>query len=114
MIDHVGYSVSDFKKSKNFYTKALKPLGYEILVEVSEETPKPTSVETQTTAVRSVMRGCKVKDAGFLRNFHITPSPPKRDGHRRDHQELARIRRFRIFVLQKAPPFAWEHNLVQQ
>jgi catechol 2,3-dioxygenase-like lactoylglutathione lyase family enzyme len=33
MIDHTGVSVSDFKKSKEFYVKALAPLGYKMLAE---------------------------------------------------------------------------------
>ncbi len=37
MIDHTGYNVSDFQKSKNFYLKALKPIRYEALVVMSKE-----------------------------------------------------------------------------
>ena len=33
MIDHTGVSVSNFDKSKNFYSQALKPIGYELIVE---------------------------------------------------------------------------------
>ncbi len=33
MLDHVGLEVSDIKKSKAFYLKALKPLGYEVFWE---------------------------------------------------------------------------------
>ena len=28
MIDHVGFPVSDYERSKAFYTAALAPLGY--------------------------------------------------------------------------------------
>jgi catechol 2,3-dioxygenase-like lactoylglutathione lyase family enzyme len=35
MIDHTGVSVSNFQKSKDFYKKALAPLGYQILMEFS-------------------------------------------------------------------------------
>ena len=28
MLDHIGFSVSDFERSKSFYTRALAPLGY--------------------------------------------------------------------------------------
>ncbi|HMK86770.1 MAG TPA: VOC family protein [Steroidobacteraceae bacterium] len=35
MIDHTGVAVSDFKKSKAFYEKALAPIGYSLLMEVS-------------------------------------------------------------------------------
>jgi catechol 2,3-dioxygenase-like lactoylglutathione lyase family enzyme len=37
MIDHTGVSVSDFGKSKAFYAAALKPLGYEVLMELTAE-----------------------------------------------------------------------------
>ena len=35
MIDHTGVTVSNFEKSKLFYAKALAPLGYALLMEVS-------------------------------------------------------------------------------
>ncbi len=34
MIDHVGFPISDYEKSKTFYTKALAPLGYTLIMEV--------------------------------------------------------------------------------
>ncbi|HYD81631.1 MAG TPA: VOC family protein [Paucimonas sp.] len=34
MIDHTGVVVSDFDKSKKFYTAALKPIGYGMLMEI--------------------------------------------------------------------------------
>ncbi len=36
MLDHISLYVSDFAKSKEFYLKALKPLGYELLMEFGE------------------------------------------------------------------------------
>jgi catechol 2,3-dioxygenase-like lactoylglutathione lyase family enzyme len=33
MIDHTGVSVSDFEKSKRFYTEALSAIGYALLME---------------------------------------------------------------------------------
>lgn len=35
MIDHVGTTVSDIEKSRLFYSKALAPIGYSLLVEVA-------------------------------------------------------------------------------
>lgn len=35
MIDHIGITVSDFEASKKFYIAALKPLGFELVMEVS-------------------------------------------------------------------------------
>jgi len=37
MIDHTGVTVSDFERSKRFYTDALKPIGYGLLMELSAE-----------------------------------------------------------------------------
>ncbi len=37
MIDHVGFKVSDFERSKAFYTKTLAPLGYTLLMDVTPE-----------------------------------------------------------------------------
>ncbi len=34
MLDHVGIAVRDYEKAKQFYIKALAPLGYELLMEV--------------------------------------------------------------------------------
>jgi catechol 2,3-dioxygenase-like lactoylglutathione lyase family enzyme len=33
MIDHVSVRVSDFARSKAFYAEALRPLGYEVVME---------------------------------------------------------------------------------
>ena len=37
MLDHIGYSVADFARSKAFYTSALAPLGLTLLMEVTAE-----------------------------------------------------------------------------
>ena len=37
MIDHIGFSVSDYERSKRFYSKALAPLGYKLVKEVPAE-----------------------------------------------------------------------------
>ncbi len=33
MFDHIGFAVRDFQKSRAFYDKALRPLGYSVLRE---------------------------------------------------------------------------------
>ena len=38
MLDHVGFGVSDYERSKAFYTRALEPLGIEFMME-----PIPTA-----------------------------------------------------------------------
>jgi catechol 2,3-dioxygenase-like lactoylglutathione lyase family enzyme len=37
MIDHTGLDVSDPKKSRHFYERALAPLGYSVLMEIPTE-----------------------------------------------------------------------------
>jgi catechol 2,3-dioxygenase-like lactoylglutathione lyase family enzyme len=37
MLDHVGIPVSDYEKSKVFYSKILKPLGYGLIMEVASK-----------------------------------------------------------------------------
>lgn len=41
MIDHVGFSVSDYPRAKAFYTKALAPLGYKLIMEVQQNPSDP-------------------------------------------------------------------------
>jgi catechol 2,3-dioxygenase-like lactoylglutathione lyase family enzyme len=36
MIDHIGFPVADYAKSKRFYEKAFAPLGYSVLMEQTE------------------------------------------------------------------------------
>jgi catechol 2,3-dioxygenase-like lactoylglutathione lyase family enzyme len=44
MIDHVGFSVSDYARAKAFYEKALAPLGYALVKEVmAQETGQPAA-----------------------------------------------------------------------
>lgn len=37
MIDHMGFPVSEYERSKTFYTRALAPLGYVLIKEVPAE-----------------------------------------------------------------------------
>lgn len=37
MIDHLGFSVSDYERAKAFYAEALAPLGYGLIMEVTAE-----------------------------------------------------------------------------
>jgi len=36
MLDHVGFPITDYKRSKAFYEKALAPLGYSLVMEVPQ------------------------------------------------------------------------------
>ena len=44
MIDHTGIIVSDFEKSKKFYTEALNPIGYRLLLEFPSSVTGSTNV----------------------------------------------------------------------
>lgn len=44
MIDHTGVIVSDFERSRHFYTQALGALGYELLLEFSASVTGTTHV----------------------------------------------------------------------
>ncbi|MEH2511353.1 catechol 2,3-dioxygenase-like lactoylglutathione lyase family enzyme [Nitrobacteraceae bacterium AZCC 1564] len=37
MIDHIGFPVSDYERAKTFYTRALAPLGYSLIMEVAQD-----------------------------------------------------------------------------
>ncbi|MEL1264709.1 VOC family protein [Pseudoxanthomonas putridarboris] len=37
MIDHIGLPVSDYARSRAFYTQVLAPLGYAVVMEVTRE-----------------------------------------------------------------------------
>ena len=37
MIDHIGFSVSDYERAKAFYQTALAPLDYSLIMEVPAE-----------------------------------------------------------------------------
>lgn len=44
MIDHTGVAVSDFEKSKKFYSQSLAPLGYKMLMEIPASVTGDTDV----------------------------------------------------------------------
>ncbi len=66
MIDHTGVIVSDFTRSRSFYTQALAPIGYTLLAEIPAavtggtdvagfgEPPKPDFWLAGATAARPV------------------------------------------------------------
>jgi catechol 2,3-dioxygenase-like lactoylglutathione lyase family enzyme len=37
MLDHIGFGVSDFLRSRTFYEQALTPLGYRVVMQVTPE-----------------------------------------------------------------------------
>jgi catechol 2,3-dioxygenase-like lactoylglutathione lyase family enzyme len=37
MLDHLGFTVADYPRSRNFYARVLAPLGYGIVMDVTKE-----------------------------------------------------------------------------
>jgi catechol 2,3-dioxygenase-like lactoylglutathione lyase family enzyme len=37
MLDHIGFPVSDYERAKAFYTRALAPLGYTLIMEIGAD-----------------------------------------------------------------------------
>ena len=61
MIDHIGVGVSDYGIAKAFYTRALRPIGYELLLEFSAEWCAPCKqIAPEVEAFAREMEG-KVK-----------------------------------------------------
>ena len=51
MLDHVGFKVSDYERSKAFYLRALEPLGHGLVMEV---TPEMTGTDSRHAGFGSV------------------------------------------------------------
>ena len=43
MIDHIGFPVSDYERAKAFYTRALAPLGYTLIMEIDADKTESAS-----------------------------------------------------------------------
>ena len=43
MIDHIGFPVSDYERAKAFYTRALAPLGYSLIMEIGADKTESAS-----------------------------------------------------------------------
>jgi catechol 2,3-dioxygenase-like lactoylglutathione lyase family enzyme len=79
MLDHVGLTVSDYERGKLFYGAALAPLGYELLMEVTEVGPwagfgaggKPDFwIGKGAATVPRVHIALRAKDRATVRAFH--------------------------------------------
>ena len=77
MVDHVGYGVSDYQRSKTFFEQALAPLGITLLMEVKEAAAgfgkdgKPFFwLEMHTPAVTQVHVAFDADDRATVDAFH--------------------------------------------
>lgn len=89
MLDHTGVVVSDFDKSKAFYSKALSAIGYELLMElpasvtghadVGGAASRPNRISGSATARRTVRRSTW-RSASAVARWSMPsikrPSPP--------------------------------------
>jgi catechol 2,3-dioxygenase-like lactoylglutathione lyase family enzyme len=80
MLDHLGINVSDYERSRDFYSKALAPLGYELLMEPipgvggfgSPEKQKPFFwIDTREDANKGVHIAFGVKERALVDAFHV-------------------------------------------
>src|SRR5262245_23654911 len=77
MLDHMGFGVSDYDRSKAFYEQALAPLGVRLLMEPMEgvagfgKDGKPFFwIETRGDAVRGLHVAFGVDDRNTVDAFH--------------------------------------------
>ena len=77
MVDHVGYGVSDYQRSKMFFEQALAPLGITLLMEVMEAAAgfgkhgKPFFwIEMHRPAVTQVHVAFDARDRATVDAFH--------------------------------------------
>ena len=82
-LDHVGFAVADYQRSKAFYEKALAPLGLTLLTESPKR--RPGSAETMEKDRRSSSRPTGSRRmGGFTLRWELrvgrkwTPSTPRR------------------------------------
>ena len=62
MIDHIGISVSSIARATEFYLKALAPLGYGIVIEVSAEETGQSASEVSEAARGLLSLSQRLKD----------------------------------------------------
>lgn len=109
MIDHLGITVSDYERSKAFYLAALAPLGYGLVMEVTEVGPhagfgepgKPdfwiAAGERTTPQVHVAFRA---KDRATVRAFHEAAlAAGARDNGRPGLREIYHPTYYGAFVL---------------
>jgi hypothetical protein len=90
MIDHIGFPVSDYERAKAFYVKALAPLGYRVVMEVTMVRPASariitpiitapsSSTPTATTSKRCATRRREAKLRRMKRDAQKGTLPPQR------------------------------------
>jgi catechol 2,3-dioxygenase-like lactoylglutathione lyase family enzyme len=84
MLDHAGFPVSDYERSKAFYTRALAPLGYGLVMEVREHESDAPAAGFGANGKPDFWIG---GEGGLQRPIHIAIVAPNRatvDGFHRE------------------------------
>jgi catechol 2,3-dioxygenase-like lactoylglutathione lyase family enzyme len=84
MLDHVGFPVSDYERSKAFYTRALAPLGYSLVMEVREDESDPPAAGFGANGKPDFWIG---SEGGLQRPIHIAIAAQNRTAVDDFHRE---------------------------
>jgi catechol 2,3-dioxygenase-like lactoylglutathione lyase family enzyme len=68
MLDHAGFPVSDYARSKAFYLQALAPLGYALVMEVQQHENDAPAAGFGANGKPDLWIGC---EGGLQRPIHI-------------------------------------------
>ena len=75
MIDHIGFPVSDYARSKAFYLQALAPLGYALVMEVQQDENDSPAAGFGVGGKPDLWIG---GEGGLQRPIHIAIAAPNR------------------------------------
>ena len=75
MLDHTGFPVSDYARSKAFYLEALAPLGYALVMEVQQDENDAPAAGFGTNGKPDLWIG---GEGGLQRPIHIAITAPSR------------------------------------
>ena len=75
MLDHAGFPVSDYARSKAFYLQALTPLGYALIMEVQQDENDAPAAGFGVNGKPDLWIG---GEGGLQRPIHIAITAPSR------------------------------------
>src|SRR5674476_336575 len=106
MLDHIGFPVSDYERAKAFYARALAPLGYSLVMEVTQEASGHDlaagfGADPEVRLAIGAKAGCQIMAARFLRHFH--------DEAVAERRQRPGVERFRPFIVGNRKADVVEH-----
>jgi catechol 2,3-dioxygenase-like lactoylglutathione lyase family enzyme len=75
MLDHIGFPISDYARSKAFYLQALAPLGYTLVMEVRQDENDSPAAGFGADGKPDLWIG---GEGGLQRPIHIAIAAPNR------------------------------------